>query len=50
MASGGGIMQIVWLVVILWVLVEFVFPLGKKLVNEVTSLRAQAYVPSHSYL
>ena len=51
MAGGGGVMQIVWLIVILWVLVEFVFPMGKKLINQL-NFRAQAKnsYSTYSYL
>lgn len=32
--GGGGVMQIVWLIVILWVLAEFVFPMAKKVMGQ----------------
>ena len=49
MAAGGSITSIIMLVVMLYILVEFVFPLGKKLVSEITSMRAKAYV-TRSYM
>ena len=41
MAGSGGMMQIVWLIVILWVLAEFVFPLAKKMMGQL-GLHARA--------
>ena len=49
MAAGGSITSIIMLVIMLYILVEFVFPLGKKLVGEITSMRAQSYV-TRSYM
>ena len=47
MASGGGsITQIIWLVVMLYIVVEFVLPLAKKLIG---SFHAQSYV-TRSYM
>ena len=49
MASGGGsITQIIWLVVMLYILVEFVFPLGKKLIGSFNATK-QSYV-TRSYM
>lgn len=46
MASGGGMMQIVWIIIVLWFVVEIGFPLVKRLMGEVKdtlSFRARAY-------
>lgn len=50
MASGGGsITQIIWLVVMLYIIVEFVLPMAKKLMNSFRATRQQSYV-TYSYL
>lgn len=47
-AGGGGIVQIIWLIVMLYIIVEWVIPLGKKLMN---SFRVrQSYPATVSYL
>lgn len=48
MASGmgGGLMNIVWIIIVLWIVIELGFPLFKRLLGEVKdtlSLRARAY-------
>ena len=51
-SGGGGMMQIVWIIIVLWVVVEIGLPLAKRLMGEVKdvfSFRARAY-NSMSYI
>lgn len=47
-SGGGGITQLIWLVVTLYIIIEWIIPLGKKLIG---SFRArQSYPATVSYL
>ena len=49
-SGGGGITQIIWLVVMLYILVEFVFPLGRKLIGSFMARRIQSNYTTVSYI
>ena len=47
MASGGGITQIIWLIVLIYVIIELGIPAGKKILN---SFQARVYPATVSTL
>lgn len=49
-AGGGGIVQIIWLIVMLYIIVEFALPLARKLINSFRARQAYPATATVSYM